>query len=84
MGPAVLLTLGLLFQLETLDRLGFSRTWPILLLVIGGVKLFRSMASTEGHLVVPPLAPPAATGSVPPVPPAPPATPSASNEVNHG
>jgi hypothetical protein len=57
MGPAVVLTLGFLFLFESLGRVGFGRTWPILLLVIGGVKLYQSSASTEGH--APPLPPPA-------------------------
>jgi hypothetical protein len=50
MGPAVLITLGVLFLLP---RLGvpyhFGQLWPILLIVIGLVKLAESMASTEGH-----------------------------------
>ncbi len=51
MGPAVLITLGVLFLL---GRLGwgyqFRELWPVLLIVIGAVKLFESMASTEGHV----------------------------------
>jgi hypothetical protein len=70
MGPAVLLTLGFLFLFETLGRVGFGRTWPILLLAIGGVKLFQSSASTEGHIALPPPAPgpPTATGDAAPAP----------------
>jgi len=85
MGPAVLVTLGFLFFFETLGRVGFGRTWPILLLVIGGVKLFQNSASTDGH-VPPPSAgppgnlppPPAVPADVPPTPPTPP------SEVSHG
>jgi hypothetical protein len=80
MGPAVVLTLGVLFLFESLGRIGFGRTWPILLLVIGGVKLFQSSASTNGHMTLPPPAsgpPPAGSGT----PPAPSATPT---EVSHG
>jgi hypothetical protein len=51
MGPAVLITLGVLFLV---GRLGwgyqFRELWPVLLIVIGAVKLFESMASTEGHV----------------------------------
>jgi hypothetical protein len=54
MGPAVVLTLGFLFLFESLGRVSFGRTWPILLLVIGGIKLFQSTASTEGHTTLPP------------------------------
>jgi hypothetical protein len=69
-GPAVLLTLGFLFLFESLGRVGFGRTWPILLLVIGGVKLFQSSASREGHITLPPPAPgmPPATGDAAPAP----------------
>jgi hypothetical protein len=79
MGPAVVLTLGFLFLFESLGRVGFGRTWPILLLVIGGVKLFQTSASTAGHLQLPPPSgvPPADSGA----PPAPSTTPS---EVSHG
>ena len=79
MGPAVLLTLGFLFLIESLGRVGFGRTWPILLLVIGGVKLYQSGASTEGHVALPPGPPaPPADASAPPAPPA------APSEVNRG
>lgn len=85
MGPAVLLTIGFLFLFETLGRVGFHRTWPILLLVIGGVKLFQSSASVEGHVVLSPQAiPVAGAGVAPPPPPVPPVPPSAPSEVNRG
>lgn len=78
MGPAVLVTLGFLFLFESLGRVGFGRTWPILLLVIGGVKLYQSSASAEGHIPLPPPAP-AAPSAIPPA--APSTTPS---EVSRG
>jgi hypothetical protein len=81
MGPAVVLTLGFLFLFESLGRVSFSRTWPILLLIIGAVKLYQSSASTEGHTTLPPPPPP----GPPPLPsdaaPPPPTTPP---EVNRG
>jgi hypothetical protein len=80
MGPAVLLTLGFLFLFESLGRVGFGRTWPILLLVIGGVKLYQSGASTEGHVMLPPPGPPAPPANLS----APPESPAAPSEVNHG
>lgn len=73
MGPAVMVTIGFLLLFETLGRVGFGRTWPILLLVVGGVKLFQNSASTDGHVPPSPPAPPAA-----PTPPSPP------SEVSHG
>jgi len=83
MGPAILVTLGFLFFFETLGRVGFGRTWPILLLVIGGIKLFQNSASNEGHVVLPPPGPPQPPADIPspPTPPTPPSTPS---EVSHG
>jgi len=75
MGPSILVTLGVLFLLDTTSRVGFHRTWPAILLVIGVVKLVQSNASSEGHVgplfpSAPPSAPP------PPAPPAPPEAPS--------
>jgi B-box zinc finger len=49
-GPAVLLTLGVLFSLQTLANISFNRTFPALLIVIGAVKLLQAAGSTEGHI----------------------------------
>ena len=48
-GPAVLITVGILFLLENLNGPDFGRTWPAILLVIGIVKLLQSNASSVGH-----------------------------------
>jgi hypothetical protein len=84
--PAVIVTLGVLFLLDNLHGPGFERTWPLILLVIGGVKLLQSNASDAGH-VGGPTVPPAPTMP----PPAPPddrsSNPPASappTEVSHG
>jgi hypothetical protein len=50
MGPAVLITLGVLFLLQAQDIVYFHKTWPALLLVIGLVKLLSGNASTAGHI----------------------------------
>jgi Domain of unknown function (DUF5668)/B-box zinc finger len=50
MGPAVLVTIGVLSLMDELTRYGWHRTWPVLLLVIGIVSLLRSNASGEGHV----------------------------------
>jgi hypothetical protein len=83
MGPAVLVTLGSLFMLESLDGPGFGRTWPVLLLVIGLIKLLCGNAPRrlDYQPPMPPAGPPANTppegmgdpGAMPPPP----------NEVNH-
>ena len=84
MGPAILVTLGVLFLLDSADSVSFGRTWPALLLVIGVVKLLQGNASSAGH--VGPLPPGMSPPSVPPPPPAAPTgteqSPS-SEEVNH-
>jgi len=46
----VLITIGFLFLVDRLDpHLSFGRLWPVILLAIGGLKLFEWMASNEGH-----------------------------------
>lgn len=85
MGPAMLLTIGFLFLLENLHAANFGRTWPVILLVVGGVKLLQGSATTEGH--VPSLAPAAYPlgGPIPPAPPVPPVPPvPPTSEVNRG
>ncbi len=50
MGPAILITVGALFLIpQFVHRLDFGDLWPIILIVIGAVKLFEYGASTEGH-----------------------------------
>jgi hypothetical protein len=73
MGPAILVTVGVLFLLDEASNIDFGKTWPAILLVIGVVKLIQSNASFNGH--VGPL-PPRSTGYPPtPPPPPPPGTP---------
>ena len=50
MGPAVLITIGMLFLLQSLNVVDFDRTWPAILLVVGIVKLLQSNASSVGHV----------------------------------
>jgi hypothetical protein len=81
MWPAIMVTLGVLFLIDNLHGPGFERTWPLILLVIGGVKLLQSNASEAGHIEGP--------GALPPPPPGvvasqdPQAQAEASSEVNH-
>ena len=50
MGPVVLITIGVLFLVGKMRfGYGFIDLWPILLIVIGVVKVLSAMASTEGH-----------------------------------
>jgi len=80
-GPVVLLTIGTLFLLENLHVASFGRTWPVILLVVGAVKLLQGNASQEGHIgssgpgTFPPGGPVAPPPSAPAVP---------TGEVNRG
>ena len=50
MGPAILITLGVLFLVDRfVSGISFGQLWPALLIVIGLVKLAEAFASTEGH-----------------------------------
>jgi len=73
MGPAVIITVGVLFLLqETRSGFSFGQTFPVILIVIGIISLASSLAPTEGHISSVPVVqpgPPAGT----PVPPANPA-----------
>ena len=68
MGPAVVITVGVLFLLEqTRSGFSFGQTWPVILVVVGVISLASALAPMDGHIssaAVPP-APPAGT----PVPP---------------
>jgi hypothetical protein len=82
MGPAVLVTLGTLFLLQEQYVVGFHRTWPILLVVIGLVKVYQSSQSDAGHISGGSGAPPIIQGA----PTAQPSTHSEAptSEVKHG
>ncbi|MGE5204517.1 MAG: LiaI-LiaF-like domain-containing protein [Chlamydiota bacterium] len=79
MGPAVLVTIGGLLLLEAVHVASFGRTWPILLLVIGLIKVLQSNASRSGQIQPP--APPAGGSETPPPPS--PAGGEVSGEVGH-
>lgn len=74
MGPAVVITLGILFLLGQLrgDFFSIWRTYPVLLVVMGLISLASAFASTEGH--TDPLDPPPPVSPYP-VPPASSSTP---------
>jgi hypothetical protein len=53
MGPAVLITIGVLFLLDQMGHshwMSFGFSWPALLIVIGLIKLLEHSASTYGHI----------------------------------
>ena len=47
-GPVMLVTLGLLMAADQLDRMSFSRTWPVLLILFGLFKLAEHLGPKNG------------------------------------
>jgi hypothetical protein len=47
-GPVLLVALGLLLAADQLDRMSFSRTWPILLILFGLFKLAEHLGTHDG------------------------------------
>jgi hypothetical protein len=61
MGPAILITIGVLFLVQQSHwAYHFGRTWPVILVVIGALKLAEALASDAGHnsQQAPPQGPP--------------------------
>jgi hypothetical protein len=77
MGPAIITTFGILFLLKELEVANLNRTWPIILLVIGAVKLLQSSVGPDRSIPPGPGVGPTTNGG-PAVPPPPP------SEVSHG
>jgi len=77
MGPAVVITVGVLFLLQQMrgGYFGFDNTYPVILVVIGAILLASSLAPMEGHIPsVPnppagPTAPSTSGDSTPSLPP---------------
>ncbi len=42
-GPVLLITIGVLFAIQQAGLLPFSRTWPLVIIVVGIVKLVERM-----------------------------------------
>jgi hypothetical protein len=73
-GPAIVITIGVLFLLHETQggHFDFQNTWPVILLVIGLLQLASAFSSREGHVDSQPSVP---VGPTPPAPPAPPVNP---------
>jgi hypothetical protein len=71
MGPAIIITVGVLLLLGEMVGNNFSidNTYPVILIVIGAISLAAAASSTEGHVsgAVPPPAS-GAPGAMPSVP----------------
>lgn len=46
-GPVLLIALGLLMAADQLDRMSFSRTWPVLLILFGLFKLAEHLGTKD-------------------------------------
>lgn len=46
-GPILLITIGVLFAMHQAGVLHFSRTWPLIIIVIGVLKLIERMAMPQ-------------------------------------
>jgi hypothetical protein len=57
-GPVLLITVGILFAMQQAGTLPFSHTWPLLIIVIGVLKLIERMLL--------PAQPPVPPGPMPP------------------
>jgi uncharacterized membrane protein len=49
-GPILLITIGVLFAMHQAGVLHFSRTWPLIIIVIGVLKLIERMAMPQPSL----------------------------------
>ncbi|HZS53138.1 MAG TPA: DUF5668 domain-containing protein [Bryobacteraceae bacterium] len=54
-GPVLLITLGVLFALHQAGVLSFARTWPLILIMIGVMKLIERMVMRPGAAPPPPM-----------------------------
>jgi hypothetical protein len=65
-GPIILITIGVLFAFDRFTEFRFSQTWPVLLIVIGLLKLGGGGRRYRGYPGSPMAPPPP---SAPPPPP---------------
>lgn len=61
-GPIILITIGVLFSIDKFTEFGFSRTWPVLLIVIGVLKLLGGRRQPAVYYAPPP--PPGSSSGV--------------------
>jgi hypothetical protein len=83
MGPAILVTLGVMFLLNNLGVARGGTFVAVLLIVIGGIKLLQNGASTEGHRQ-PTYFYPQAVPANPAPPTPPPQNEAPTGQVNNG
>jgi hypothetical protein len=74
-GPIVLITMGALFALDQSGNVGFDRTWPVLFIVFGVLKLVERLLAPPPPpppVYYPPPPPAGGPWMAPPPPPPPP------------
>ena len=82
-GPVILITIGTLFAVDNFLNIGFDRTWPVLIIIIGIMKLLEhgnapAPAPYQSHqqpYQAPYQSQPPYSQTPPPPPPPPPAAP---------
>jgi hypothetical protein len=57
-GPIVLIAIGVLFAVHQAGVLPFSRTWPLLIIVVGVMKLIERWNTSRPPSAPPPFPPP--------------------------
>jgi hypothetical protein len=53
-GPVILITVGVLFLIDKFSGFSFSQTWPVLLIVIGILKLLGGRRRRDEYMPPPP------------------------------
>ena len=61
-GPVILITVGTLFMIDRFTQFGFHQTWPVLLIVIGVLKLLGGRRPRRDEYYPPPPPPPVMGG----------------------
>jgi hypothetical protein len=46
-GPIILITIGTLFAMHQAGTISFARTWPLIIIVVGVIKLFERLATPQ-------------------------------------
>ncbi|MDP9171102.1 MAG: DUF5668 domain-containing protein [Acidobacteriota bacterium] len=56
-GPVILITVGVLFTIDRYTEFRFTQTWPVLLIVIGVLKLMGGRRRRDDYYPPPPVPP---------------------------
>jgi hypothetical protein len=63
-GPILMITIGTLFAIDHAGGFPFSRTWPVLIIVFGLLKLLERAVVRPAAYNAPPPAAPGTTGGI--------------------